>query len=404
MALASGQLTTFGVVNFEGDLYNVTPTDTKLLSILGGLYGGETVGTVVWSWQEHDLRDAAQTGALEGADAPSGTGRTRTNVKNVLQIIHEVVEVSDTKQATSQMVQDIGSAHTGVSSAGQGNPVRSEIDWQLDVRLKEIARDCEFTILNGLFTEPTDNNSERQTKGLIEAISTNHTDVASGSVNVTGEDSNDLIDDTSTAFADDDKVQFTALTGGDDLEINRTYYVVNKETNGFQLADSLGGAALDFGADIEATSTIELVEDLTSTFVLDLMQDIYDNGGIMEEETATIIAGSWNKRQLTEAFLSASTNGFRQDNRNVGGVNLETFDTDFGRINVMLNRHTPGNTVVVSSLEQLRLKWLAQEKGTFYMEELARAGLARRFQLAGEWGLQFGNELTHGKISGLSTR
>lgn len=405
MALVNAALTTFNVSNYEGDLYNITPEDTPLLSAIGGLFGGELVNTTIWSWQEHDLRDADQRAAKEGQDAPTGTGRSRANVKNVLQIIHETVDVSYTKQAAFGQVADIGSSHPNVVSAGQGNPVMDELGFQIDVRLKEIARDVEFSLINGTFVEPADNTTERKTKGLLEAATTNATDKATIATNVTGEDADDLIDATAHPFTLNDKVQFTALTGGSNLELNRTYYVIAVLANTFQLSDSLGGTAVSFGSDITATSTIEKVEDLTDDDVLQLMQDVWDNGGIRESETAVIIANSWNKRKLTEQFLGVSNAGFRQSERNVGGVNLQTFDTDFGRINVMLNRYIPANQVAVASLGELRMKWLAGiPGGPLAVEQLGKVGAKYQAQFYGEFGLQFGNEKAHGVLSGLSTR
>jgi hypothetical protein len=131
---------------------------------------------------------------------------------------------------------------------------------------------------------------------------------------------------------------------------------------------------------------------------------VWDNGGISEQETAVIIANSWNKRKLTEQFLGVSTAGFRQDERTVGGVNLQTFDTDFGRVNVMLNRYIPANTVAVASLDELRLKWLNRAEGAFVIEQIGRVGAKVEEQFYGEWGLMYGNERSHGELSGLSTR
>ena len=77
MALVNAAITTFNVENFGGPLYNITPEDTPLLAAIGGMFGGDLVNGTVFGWQEHDLRAAAQTSALEGADSPAPTGRSR---------------------------------------------------------------------------------------------------------------------------------------------------------------------------------------------------------------------------------------------------------------------------------------------------------------------------------------
>ena len=405
MAVVSAAITTFNVENFGGPLYNITPEDTPLLAAIGGMFGGDLVDTTVFGWQEHDLRSAAVTGALEGQDSPSSTGRSRDNVMNVLEIIHESVDVSYTKQATARQLGDIDSAHPFIMSDGGANPVVDEMAWQIEVRLKEIKRDIEFTLINGTFNEPANNSTKRQTRGLLAAITTNSTDLAgtSDATEAGSSSSDDVLVAAAHGLADGDKIQFTALTGGAGLVTNKTYFVVNKTTGTFQLSETSGGSAIDFTTDISA-GTFEPVTDLEDGHVLDLMQDVWDNGGISEQETAVIIANSWNKRKLTEQFLGVTTAGFRQDERRVGGVNLQTFDTDFGRINVMLNRYIPANTVAVVSLDELRLKWLNRAEGAFVIEPLGKVGAKVEEQFYGEWGLMYGNQRSHGELSGLSTR
>jgi hypothetical protein len=73
--------------------------------------------------------------------------------------------------------------------------------------------------------------------------------------NVTGETVDDNIDDTSTPVSNGDIVVFTAKTGGSGITLNKPYYVVNKATNLFQISEIAGGAAVDLGSDLTATTT-----------------------------------------------------------------------------------------------------------------------------------------------------
>ncbi|WP_282795178.1 DUF5309 family protein [Streptomyces sp. CC224B] len=141
---------------------------------------------------------------------------------------------------------------------------------------------------------------------------------------------------------------------------------------------------------------------LTESLVLDLLQKVWDNGGIQESETATLMCNSWQKRMLTKIFVADKN--YREETRSVGGVHVQTIETDFGRLNVMLNRHMPADQVAVVSLEQCMPVY--QEipgKGHFFAEPLARTGAKDRTQLYGEVGLKYGNERTHGKITNLKT-
>ncbi|MFL1441824.1 SU10 major capsid protein [Nocardiopsis protaetiae] len=141
--------------------------------------------------------------------------------------------------------------------------------------------------------------------------------------------------------------------------------------------------------------------DLDEDMILDLMQTVWTAGGINEAETATIIANAYQKRQLTRIFITEKN--YQEQTRNVGGVNLQTIETDFGRLNIMLNRYMPTDTVVVASLEQCAPRFLpVPNKGFLFQEELAKTGASERTQIYGEIGLEYGNELAHGKITGLA--
>ena len=143
-------------------------------------------------------------------------------------------------------------------------------------------------------------------------------------------------------------------------------------------------------------------EPLTDGLLLDLMQDVWESGGIAETETATLMVGARQKRNLTRLFIT--DRGYQEQTRDVGGVNLQTIETDFGRLNIMLNRWMPSDAVAVVSLEQCAPRMLpVPGKGFLFQEDLAKVGASDRTQIYGEIGLEYGNELTHGKITGLAT-
>lgn len=139
---------------------------------------------------------------------------------------------------------------------------------------------------------------------------------------------------------------------------------------------------------------------LTEAMVLDLMQKVWTNGGIQESETRTVIVNAKQKRALTKIFVKDA--GYKEDTRNVGGVALQTFETDFGKCNIMLNRYMPVDQLAVVSLEECAPHFLEiPGKGHFFAEPLAKTGAADKVQLYGEIGLGYGNERKHGKITGL---
>ena len=256
MAGITGQGQTFNLPNYVGDLFELTPSDTPFLSLIGGLSGGESTTSPSFQWQAYDLRAAAvDNAALEGANAPTSESRVRSNYYNVCQIMQESIEVSYSKMAA------IG-AYSGENIAGD-NPVTNEMDFQVEQMLKQIARDAEKSFLEGAFNDPSDNTTARKTQGIANAA----------------------------------------------------------------------------GNSVDAADGV-----LTEDMVLDLMQAVWEDGGIQVSETATLMANANVKRQLTKIFVTDKN--YREESRNVAGVNVTTIETDFGKVNVLLNRHVTHTTVI----------------------------------------------------------
>lgn len=311
----TGLGTTYNLPNYVGELFNASPEDTPLLSSIGGLTGGESVGATLFEWQGYDLRDADTTRQrTEGADAPTGEERVRYNASNVVEIHQEAVAISYTKLGANRQ-RSTGGAPV-VQLGGAAIPA-DELAWQLQQQFKQIARDVEKTFISGQYANPTDNTTARKTRGLLQAITTNTDSVA--------------------------------------------------------------------------------LSDLDEDAVLDLFQRVWENGGIQESETRTVIVNAALKRALTKIFIKDK--GYEEQTRNVGGVNLQTFETDFGRANIMLNRYMPVDTIAVASLGDLRPAFLEiPGKGHFFAEPLAKTGAAEKVQIYGEIGLRYGNEKKHGKL------
>ena len=187
MTGVTGQGTTYNLPNYTGDLFLVSKEDTPFLSAIGGLTGGESAGSTLIEWQTEDMRDADITRQrTEGAQAPNGEERPRSRVSNVLEIHQEAVELSYTRQATTRMRSTDGEK---LVTIGTTTMPESELKHQLDLSLKQVARDVNRAFITGTYQNPTDNTTPRKTRGLVEAITTN---VVAGTGNLT----EDLVLDT----------------------------------------------------------------------------------------------------------------------------------------------------------------------------------------------------------------
>lgn len=152
-----------------------------------------------------------------------------------------------------------------------------------------------------------------------------------------------------------------------------------------------------------ATNAVDaLGAQLTEDMVLDLLQSVWESGGIQVSDTATLMCNAYQKRQLTRIFITEKN--YQETSRTVGGVHVTTIETDFGRLNIMLNRYMPADDLAVVSLDECAPQFmLIPGKGFLFVEPLAKQGAADRSQIYGEVGLKYGNEKAHGKITNLAT-
>ncbi|WP_350347256.1 DUF5309 family protein [Agromyces sp. G08B096] len=391
MAGITGQGTTFNLPNYTGELFQISPDDTPLLSAIGGLTGGKETKSTEFEWQTYDLRSPEENRSrLEGANAQNSDQRVRANVSNVVEIHQETVEVSYTKQAATGQ-------HSGVNNDAS-NPVTAELPWQIEQALKAKATDVEASFILGQYQKPVDNTTARKTRGLLQAITTNVIDLGTAFTGLAA--ATDTITHTATPLADNDAVRFTSVGASTAIKVNRVYYVVGKTTNAFKVSATKGGAPINIGTATVDVSKLATAGPTKDTYD-ELFQRVYDNGGMREGATQTIIVGSRQKRNLSEAYARAYGK-YQEQSRNVGGVNFTTIQTDFGTFNVLLDRWLPADVFNVTSLEQLAPVFLnIPGKGHFFEEELAKIGASDRVQLYGEIGLEYGNEKAHGVIRGL---
>jgi hypothetical protein len=398
MAGITGLGLTYNLPNYVGELFQLTPEDTPLLSAIGGLTGGKAVNSTEWSWQTADQRDPSQRTRLEGATAPTSEERVRGTVKNVVEIHQEQVSVSYTKQAATAQLATPSSAPFQING-DQNNPIQRELDWQVERALKAIALDVNWTFINGSYVQPTTNSTARQTRGLLSAIATNRS--AKGTAVTGASSATNIVTATGSGVTTNDKIVFTATGAATNIVAGRTYYVTTIDANTFNVSTTQGGSALTLGTATGLAFTKLWTTTLTKDHVNSLLQLAYDNGGISDQGTATLLCNSAQKIAITSAYASAYAGHFEQS-RNVGGVNMTTIITDFGVLNVMMDRHMPQDTIAAVSLEQLQPVFLeVPGKGHFFEEPLARTGASDNVQLYGEIGLEYGNERAHAVMTGL---
>lgn len=167
-----------GVLRLFGERPNL------ILRLIGGYQPGEPgEGTIVGNgWApvvqrrfplsvDYALPDPAQPSVLEGANAPAATTYTPDQDDNVVQLFHETVKV--TYLAGSEVGRMDPDGVLSIGSADQFH--YSGLDQtQLAMQLRKIARNFNYSALNGTFANPANPLADAvRMRGIIPAITTN---------------------------------------------------------------------------------------------------------------------------------------------------------------------------------------------------------------------------------------
>ena len=175
MADQTGIAQSFGVLNYSGQLFDKTNTDTPLVSTLPrrNTSSVEFVINSTYATDSPSIPSISETASLT---APDPTYVTRAQETNVVQIFQYTTGVSYQKQANTGTL-------AGVNIAGQSNNVPNEFDFQMAVKTKKARTDLEYTLINGTFNKATQDSEVNKTRGLIAAITTNTEAAASAEMN-----------------------------------------------------------------------------------------------------------------------------------------------------------------------------------------------------------------------------
>ena len=77
-----------------------------------------------------------------------------------------------------------------------------------------------------------------------------------------------------------------------------------------------------------------------------VLKQMADSGAPFEQPV--MFANAFQKQKLSSIFSSALSLAPRD--RNIGGVNITTIETDFGEIGIVFNRHVPADDIIIADL------------------------------------------------------
>lgn len=135
--------------------------------------------------------------------------------------------------------------------------------------------------------------------------------------------------------------------------------------------------------------------------VNDLVQKIRDNGGDISNLVLWLDTVSLN--QLNGSAVEAGIE-MGKAYESEYGIQVRDLLLPIGKVRTALGEFIPAGTVFAFNFDAIRpIEQPVPNKGNFFLEPLAKTGAGEKYQLFGQIGLDYGNEVLHGKITGLST-
>jgi hypothetical protein len=252
--------------------------------------------------------------------APSAVSPVLAQKRNAAQIYQEAVDISYKKLSTTERrASDVVHSSVGYWAQESMNNQNDLKNKHIGYGLQKIARDANYTFLNGTFQLSTASSVASKTRGVITGV-------------------------TSSAIA-------------------------------------ASSATLD------------------KAILQNLFRQVVDNsGGRGYQQTPILFMNAFQKQKISDIY------GYQPDDWNIGGVNIQTIITDFGRVGVVYDSMVPTDTVAFIATAACKPVFCTVPgKGRIFFEDLAKAGAADKGQLYGQMGIDYVNEQLHGKITGLAT-
>ena len=163
--------TSFGVLNYSGLLFNKGNTKTPFSTMIGAR-AKNTNHVEFVTGVEYQSGGGSQPAISENDSltAPEASIITREQKTNVTQIFQESVGISYAKMANMGTM-------SGVNIAGQQANPQNELDFQVAAKMQKIARDIEYTFINGVYQKAGNDSTANKTRGMLPAITSNVIDL-----------------------------------------------------------------------------------------------------------------------------------------------------------------------------------------------------------------------------------
>ena len=149
---------------------------------------------------------------------------------------------------------------------------------------------------------------------------------------------------------------------------------------------SMGGLDYYVTSNVDSTTTV-----LTLTAVLNILQTNFNNGGNIDY----LLMGGTQKRVFSA--LDSSKIVIARDDMVRGSV-VDYFDSDFGRVYLILDRWVPTRFLFGIESQYVEMVWFDR----FFVEALAKTGDRQQWQVIAEKTMKVRNDKAHCKFTALT--
>lgn len=172
------------------------------------------------------------------------------------------------------------------------------------------------------------------------------------------------------------------------IDLERTFFHGQRVARASGTPGGMGGANYYISTNKQDLNAADLTQNVLETQI----QNCWTYGG----KPDVIICNAYNKRLITSWYRDSVRT---ERSERTGGVVINTLETEFGNLDVMLNRWCPSDEVYI--LQRDLLGWVTLRD--WFVEPLAKDGDYRKDQIIGEFSFVLTNEKAHARIYDTAT-
>jgi hypothetical protein len=362
---------------------NIDPQDVPCVSYFGlnnqGKFNLQNFPNPKYEWLMDTLRARTTTVNNSGVLAIGDTDVVVAD--STLFKVGDVIEIEDEKIYISNVVT---STHTLTIERGWGST--------------SAAQHADSSTVTYLFSAREEGAESNRTYYTTPSVDYNYSQILHAEILVSGSEQDAV---SRYGISDQYKYQLMKLLGGAGsgagkkgragelmIDLEKTFFYGERVERADGTAGAMGGPKIYITTNTKAAGGDYLSQDMLE----DEIQACWAVGG----SPNVIIAGAFNKR-LISSWYAGSVRTERTER--TGGVRIERLETEFGDLDLMLNRWCPADEVYI--LQSDLMGWVTLRD--WFVEPLAKGGDYKKDQIVGEFGFVLTNEKANALISGTAT-